>query len=229
MIKSTPRELREPVFRQNLEKNQLLIISAVPNFISLVPPKLVSLDLSRTSSRALFIRTLSELSIKTLNISENPLEYLCDIPSLHTLDCSKCLLTKLPTYLPNLVSLNCSDNLLTSIPSYPSLKHLKCNDNLITKLDYTGLLSLSANNNPLLHTVSSYKKASFIDCPIICHVYDATLSRRSAIFKNGKIIWITNKQQSKRKIILDWNNSTCLIQPKSYLAKKIYPFLFVKQ
>lgn len=168
-----------------------------------------SLVLDSQHISSIMLVTLNYLHIKSLSVRNNPLTFLPDIYTLHTLDCSNCGLTSLPSYMPVLTTLNCSANLIKEIPSYQRLTRLECSNNLITALPkLPKLASLTCNNNPLpqIHIPTlTYLEA--YDCPILV-LYDipGLVRRSSTLDFTGSFQWITTRTEkiNSKRILINW-------------------------
>lgn len=197
-----------------------------------------SLVLDSRNISSVWLNTLNYLHVKSLSIKNNPLIFMVDVYSLHTLNCSNCKLTALPTYMPVLTNLNCSNNLLTSLPNYQQLTTLDCSDNIITKLpSFPKLKSLTINNNPI-HEINiptlTYLEA--YGCPIFIIFDIPGLIRRSSLLDRfGSFKWVTSRTEkiNSKTILLNWTDDKPSINPilyrifsKSRFWKRALNFLF---
>lgn len=212
-------------------------LTVIQNGIPLVPEILgESLILDSQHIKSIWLNTLNYLHVKTLSVRNNPLIFLADVYSLHTLDCSNCTLKSLPSYMPSLSTLNCSNNLITSMPNYRQLSRLECSNNIIKKLPaLPNLKSLTINNNPI-HEINiptlTYLEA--YDCPIFV-IFDihGLVRRSSTLDKFGSFKWITTRTEkiNSKTILVDWTNGKLnhvlyKILSKSRFWKRTLKYLF---
>jgi Leucine-rich repeat (LRR) protein len=212
-------------------------LTVIQNGIPLVPEILgESLILDSQHIKSIWLNTLNYLHVKSLSVRNNPLIFLADVYSLHTLDCSNCTLKSLPSYMPSLSTLNCSNNLIASIPNFQQLTRLECSNNIISKLpSLPNLKSLTINNNPI-HEINiptlTYLEA--YDCPIFV-IFDihGLVRRSSTLDKFGSFKWITTRTEklNSKTLLVDWPNSKLhpilhKILTKTKFWRRIIRYLF---
>lgn len=197
----------------------------------------ISLNLTNSGTSSVWLNTLNYLHLRNLTINKNPLTFLSDIYTLHTLDCSDCKLKELPSYMPLLADLNCSNNIISVLPEYPSLARLNASNNIIPRLPVLPKLkSLTINNNPLTDIdIPTITYLEAYGCPLLV-VYDIPgLTRRSSAIdtKSGAFKWITTRAEriSKEHILIDWNTRHIhpdlhAILSKQPIYKHISKYLF---
>jgi len=178
-----------------------------PDGLYLVDTKLDHISLINQKIQSIWIRTISFLHLKSLDISNNPIKELPDIITLQILKCQNCKLSSLPL-LPELKQLDCQSNQITVLKRYPKLQILNCSDNPINSI-----------NIPTLTKLTAY------DCPLLSLHY--TYSNRSGVFLNGKFQWKTlNCRVELKYILIDWQSSICNVKFNSKFMKKLSKFLF---
>lgn len=192
-----------------MDNHELLVVRGTRRNLYSIYNYDTDLNISDKDIYSIWMKTLANLHIKNLNISNNPLSFLPDIYTLRILNCSNCGLKELPTYLPFLEELDCSNNLITNIPHYKSIKKIKCSNN--------PLMEVPRNTDLLIQAAN---------CPILVIHYDPTKWHRSGIIKNGKFTWIINTPIESKYAIINWQESTTTINFKSRFAQKLSKFLF---
>lgn len=186
-----------------------------------------TLNLASSNIVVLLTKSLLYQNIKELDISNNPIKWLPGINTLVKLNCSRCLLDKLPTYyeMPNLLYLNCSDNKIRKI-HFPKLKKLECNNCLVDDLQCNSLEYLSCSGNPLTSiNIATLQYLEAYNCPLIVIHYIPGLYKRSSIIdnKNNKITHLTNKKEyiDLSYQLINWQNNTCKLDIKFKFGKNI--------
>ena len=151
------------------------------------------LNAENKNIRYILPRTISYMFINEINISYNNIVELPVIHSLIKLKCNNCRLMNLENY-PKLKYLECANNYLSELPEYKNLTYLDCSNNMISNINHLqSLKKIICSDNPIqsinLKELISLKADN---CPIITLHHMPGLSSYSYIYKHGNLECIKN-------------------------------------